>query len=84
MKADKIKTLLLGMASINKLLADETSADPYFNAVVDRFAVDLKFAGQGLEWLYRADADTEEFEALTVETTEDMEAVELDTSEVSE
>lgn len=67
MNTDKIKTLLLGMASINKMLTEETKGDEYFEAVVDRFMTDLIMAGTGLSALLRSEMDTDEFEPLIIE-----------------
>jgi hypothetical protein len=71
MNANKIKTLLLGMASINRMLIEETAGDDYWNAITDEFNTYLSFAGTELQALYAQDADTEEFEALIVENFED-------------
>lgn len=71
MSADKIKTLLLGMASINKLLAAETAGDGYFEAVIDRMNDTLIMAGVGLNSMLRATEETQEFEALIVENLAD-------------
>lgn len=71
MDAQKIKTLLVGMAALNRQLAIETKGDGYFDAVVDRFATNLIMAGTGLQGLLRADDDTAEMEPVIVENIAD-------------
>ena len=69
--AKEIQKLILGISSIVGILAQKTAGDPYFGVVVDRFNTDIIFAGTGVEALFRADADTEEFEALVMDNGTD-------------
>ena len=66
MNTDKIKTLLIGMASINRMLAQETIGDGLFEAVTDRMSDSLIMAATALGYARRATDDTEEFAALVV------------------
>lgn len=53
MRLDRIKTLLMGMASINRMLIEETIGDAYWDAVTEEFTTYLSFAGTQLEDEYR-------------------------------
>lgn len=64
MNSDKVKTLLLGMASINRLLAQETVGDGLFEAVTDRMSDTLIMGATALASVLRSTDDTEEFEPL--------------------
>lgn len=71
MNKEKLKTLLLAMASINHMLIQETKDDPCWNAITDEMNYYIQAGGVELESLYRqaalADADTEEFAPVIVE-----------------
>jgi len=71
MDAKELQTLVLGLSSIVGIIHQKTAGDTYWDAVIDRFNTDIKFAGQGLEWLFRANDDTQEVEALVVENAAD-------------
>lgn len=60
MNADKIKTLLLGMAALNHMLIQETAGNEYWGAITDEFSTYLCFAGTELQYAYNAEADTQE------------------------
>ena len=82
--AKEIQKLILGISSIVGILEQKTAGDPYFGAVVDRFNTDIIFAGTGVQAMYRADADTEEFEALVMDNgtdTKEFPAVAVDDAE---
>ena len=71
MNSDKVKTLLLGMASINKMLAQETVGDGLFEAVTDRMSDTLIMGATALASILRSTDETEEFEALVIENGTD-------------
>lgn len=70
MNRDKIKTLLLGIASINRMLIEETNGNDFWDAVTDELSFYIRAAGVELEDMYRkaalAEADTEEFAPVIV------------------
>jgi hypothetical protein len=72
MNPDKVRSLLQGMAAINRILETETHGDQYFEAVTARFRDNLIMAGTGLSYAFNAEAETQDdMRAVQVEDDED-------------